>query len=32
MDKLKSKQRAVSILLALGSLIVLMATWNLPED
>jgi hypothetical protein len=31
MDKLKSKQRAVGILLVLGSILVLIATWDLPE-
>jgi hypothetical protein len=28
----KNKQRAVSILLILGGILVLMATWNYPED
>jgi hypothetical protein len=32
MDKLKSKRRAVGILLVLGSILVLLATWDLPED
>jgi hypothetical protein len=32
MDKLKSKQRAVGILLVLGSILVLLVTWDLPED
>jgi hypothetical protein len=27
-----NKQRAVSILLLLGGILVVMATWNLPED
>jgi len=27
----KTKQRAISILLFLGGILVLMATWNLPE-
>jgi hypothetical protein len=31
MDKLKSKQRAVGILLVFGSILVLLATWDLPE-
>jgi hypothetical protein len=31
MDKLKSKQRAVGILFVLGSILVLIATWDLPE-
>jgi hypothetical protein len=30
-DKLKSKQRAVGILLVLGSILVLIATWDLPQ-
>jgi hypothetical protein len=32
MDRLKSKRRAVGILLVLGSVLVLLATWDLPED
>jgi hypothetical protein len=28
----KNKQRAVSILLFLGGILVLMATWNFPES
>jgi hypothetical protein len=28
----KNKQRAVGILLVLGSILVLMATWDLPEN
>ncbi len=28
----KNKQRAVSILLFLGGVLVLIATWNLPEN
>ena len=28
----KTKRRAVSILLFLGGILVLMATWNLPEN
>ena len=28
----KNKQRAVSILLFFGTILVLMATWDLPED
>jgi hypothetical protein len=31
MDKLKSKQRAVGILLVLASIVVFIATWDLPE-
>jgi hypothetical protein len=31
-EKLKSKRRAVGILLVLGSILVLVATWDLPED
>jgi hypothetical protein len=31
MDKLKSKQRAVGLLLVLGSILVFMATWDFPE-
>jgi hypothetical protein len=27
----KSRQRAISILLCLGSILVLMAAWDLPE-
>lgn len=32
MDQLKTKQRAVGILLVLGSILVMMAVWDLPED
>jgi hypothetical protein len=32
MDKQKSKRRAAGILLVLGSILVLAATWDLPED
>jgi len=28
----KNKQRAIGILLVLGSILVLMATWDLPEN
>jgi hypothetical protein len=28
----KNKQRAIGILLVLGSVLVLMATWDLPEN
>jgi len=28
----RNKQRAISILLVLGSVLVLMATWNLSEN
>ncbi len=28
----RNKQRAVSILFVLGSILVLMATWDLPEE
>jgi hypothetical protein len=31
MDKLKSKQRAVGLLLVLGSILVFIATWDFPE-
>jgi hypothetical protein len=31
MDMLKSKQRAVGLLLVLGSILVLVAIWDLPE-
>jgi hypothetical protein len=32
MDKLNSKQRAVGLLLVLGSILVLIATWDMPES
>ena len=32
MDKQKSRQRAVGILVLLGSILVLLATWDLPEN
>jgi hypothetical protein len=32
MDKPKSKKRAVGLLLVLGSILVLMAIWDLPES
>ena len=32
MDKLKSKQRAVGLLFVLGSILLLIAAWDLPED
>jgi len=32
MEQTKSKQRAVGILLVLGSILVLIALWDLPED
>ncbi len=28
----RNKQRAISILFVLGSILVLMATWDLPEE
>jgi hypothetical protein len=28
----KTKQRAISILLVFGTILVLMATWDLPEN
>jgi hypothetical protein len=31
MDKLKSRQRAVGLLLLVGSILVFLATWDLPE-
>jgi hypothetical protein len=31
MDKLKSKQKAVGLLLVLGSILVFIATWDFPE-
>lgn len=31
MDQLNSKRRAVGLLLVLGGILVLAATWNLPE-
>lgn len=32
MQMTKSKQRAVAILIVLGSIALLCATWNMPED
>jgi hypothetical protein len=32
MDKLKSKQRAIGLLFVLGSILVLIATWDIPES
>ncbi len=32
MDKLNSKHRAVGLLLVLGSILVLIATWDIPES
>ncbi len=31
MEKLKSRQRAVGLLLLLGSILVFVATWDFPE-
>jgi hypothetical protein len=31
MENAKTKRRAISILLVAGSILVLLATWNLPE-
>jgi hypothetical protein len=31
MDKLKSKRRAAGILFILGSILVLLATWDMPD-
>ncbi len=32
MNNQKSKQRAVGLLLLFGTILVLIATWNYPED
>jgi len=32
MDKLNSKQRAIGLLFVLGSILVLIATWDIPES
>jgi hypothetical protein len=32
MDKLNSKQRAIGLLLVLGSILVLIAAWDIPES
>jgi hypothetical protein len=32
MDNLKSKQRAIGLLFVLGSILVLIATWDIPES
>jgi len=32
MDKLNSKQRAVCLLLVLGSILVMIAAWDTPES
>jgi hypothetical protein len=32
MDKLNSKQRAVCLLMVLGSILVLIASWDIPEN
>lgn len=31
MNKLKSKQRAIGLLLVFGTILVLVATWDLPD-